>query len=96
MSNGLGMSSGRDELTRAGFWPRLAATWIDWFVIYAIAALLVEFAAVVGPLLRDQGLLDDVQGVHQAASPFFALLSAFEDAPESQPSRQALEMITYR
>jgi uncharacterized RDD family membrane protein YckC len=33
---------------RAGFWRRLAATWVDWFVICALAAFLVEFAALVG------------------------------------------------
>jgi uncharacterized RDD family membrane protein YckC len=30
---------------RAGFWRRLAATWIDAFVVYAVTALLVALAA---------------------------------------------------
>ena len=33
---------------RAGFWRRLAATWVDWFAIYAVSAFLIEFIAVVG------------------------------------------------
>jgi hypothetical protein len=32
---------------RAGIWRRLAATWVDWFVIYVIAAFLVEFACAL-------------------------------------------------
>ena len=36
-----------DRNFRAGFWRRLAATWIDSFVIYVIAALLITLAAIV-------------------------------------------------
>jgi uncharacterized RDD family membrane protein YckC len=37
----------RENALRAGFWRRLAATWIDSFVTYVIAALLTTFAAIV-------------------------------------------------
>jgi uncharacterized RDD family membrane protein YckC len=36
-----------DRDLRAGFWRRLAATWIDAFVIYALCALPITLAAVV-------------------------------------------------
>ncbi len=35
-----------DKCSGAGFWRRLAATWIDAFVIYAVASLLVALAAI--------------------------------------------------
>jgi len=36
-----------DRNLRAGFWRRLAATWIDAFVIYALCALPITLAAIV-------------------------------------------------
>jgi uncharacterized RDD family membrane protein YckC len=36
-----------DRNFRAGFWRRLAATWIDAFVIYALCALPITLAAIV-------------------------------------------------
>ncbi len=36
-----------DRNPRAGFWRRLAAAWIDAFVIYAFCALPITLAAIV-------------------------------------------------
>lgn len=39
--------AGADRNVRAGFWRRLAAAWIDAFVIYAVCAILIALAAIV-------------------------------------------------
>jgi hypothetical protein len=52
---------------RAGFWRRLAATWVDWFVIYALAAFLVEFTAVAGIRIAIEPLYVVVGAVYSTA-----------------------------
>jgi uncharacterized RDD family membrane protein YckC len=49
------------------FWRRLAATWVDWFVIYALAALLVELAAAAGIRIAAEPLCVAVGAVYGAA-----------------------------
>ena len=46
MQKRLGMGSTEDRVARAAFWRRLTAMWVDSFVIYAMAAFLVELGAV--------------------------------------------------
>ncbi|MHC4147212.1 MAG: RDD family protein, partial [Planctomycetota bacterium] len=41
------MSSADDKHIKARLWRRLAATWIDSFVIYSIAVFLITITAIV-------------------------------------------------
>ena len=42
------MRSMDDKQVKAGFWRRLAATWVDSFVIYAIAVFLIRITTIMG------------------------------------------------
>ena len=42
------MNTGEKEHISAGFWRRLAAAWVDAFIVYALSAFMIVLASVVG------------------------------------------------